>query len=671
MWTLVHLVLAVDVLAARAAGLPGLDVLPWRQVPTLVGLVWLVLGTGVATWSRSLGRPPLPAATVVGVAGATLVVTAEAWTAPEPLVASTVATGLLGIAAAGCWRALRGLAVGALTLAVLSWLVVLAGALDRLTLAADDAAWWRHLSGWPLLALAGYAAVAARLRLPQPVREGAALVALSTLCLLVAGPSTTLTADRLTAIALALGLAPVAAAARPTWARPAALLAGLGALGLAVDLLVRSFAAVSSVPGWDRWSLADPLPTGEPHAWTAAVAAAVLPVAAAALLTLLPADRRAAARVGLLAAAPVLLAIGTSVAVLESGPALLTAAALTGGSVAVGAVAAILVRRRPAAVAAAATLTLWPVVLVLRVTAASHLLAALTASALALLAGAVLALAPAELLGRTARPAAGATATLLAGAAVVRWAALAGASGATEALVLAVLGAVAGAVAGRLRRGAAARSSVELAAVLVGAVAVVVATGVEDGTAASRALVLTVLGAGVCLVAVLEHDRAVVSWAGAALLGLATVLRAADGLPAPERWTLPVAVLLLAAGARRLCLDPWARSTRALGSGLTLALLPSLLLALEDPVSARAGMVGVGGLLALVAGVRGRWAAPLAAGAVVTGALAVRHLGPVAEALPRWISLGLVGVVLLAVGVTWESRRRNLAAAGHYVAALR
>ena len=49
----------------------------------------------------------------------------------------------------------------------------------------------------------------------------------------------------------------------------------------------------------------------------------------------------------------------------------------------------------------------------------------------------------------------------------------------------------------------------------------------------------------------------------------------------------------------------------------------------------------------------------------------MRHLEPVAEAVPRWISLGGVGLVLLLVGVTWEARRRNIETAHRYLTALR
>ena len=58
-------------------------------------------------------------------------------------------------------------------------------------------------------------------------------------------------------------------------------------------------------------------------------------------------------------------------------------------------------------------------------------------------------------------------------------------------------------------------------------------------------------------------------------------------------------------------------------------------------------------------------------GAVTTGILALRHLEPVAEAVPRWIVLGGVGLALLVVGITWEARRRDLENARRYLTALR
>jgi hypothetical protein len=59
------------------------------------------------------------------------------------------------------------------------------------------------------------------------------------------------------------------------------------------------------------------------------------------------------------------------------------------------------------------------------------------------------------------------------------------------------------------------------------------------------------------------------------------------------------------------------------------------------------------------------------AGGVTTALLAVRHLGPVVEGLPRWISLGSVGLALLLVGMTWERRRHDVDVASRYLTSLR
>jgi hypothetical protein len=170
---------------------------------------------------------------------------------------------------------------------------------------------------------------------------------------------------------------------------------------------------------------------------------------------------------------------------------------------------------------------------------------------------------------------------------------------------------------------------------------------------------------------VLNRDRDGAAWIAVTLLGAATVIRLVEEVQAPEVYTLPAAALLLGAGWWRLGADRELSSMRALASGLTLALVPSLLLTLDDPVSLRGALVAAGGLVALAVGVARHWAAPFLAGAGTTAVLAVRHLGPVVEGLPRWISLGSVGLVLLLVGITWEQRRRDLQGATRYLTALR
>ncbi|MFL6173303.1 MAG: SCO7613 C-terminal domain-containing membrane protein, partial [Marmoricola sp.] len=162
-----------------------------------------------------------------------------------------------------------------------------------------------------------------------------------------------------------------------------------------------------------------------------------------------------------------------------------------------------------------------------------------------------------------------------------------------------------------------------------------------------------------------------VAWIGTAILGVAALLRVTQDLSLPELATAPAAALLLVAGVHRMLTDEQASSVRVLGSGLTLALLPTLLLAVDEPVSVRGAAIGAVAAAVLTVGVARRWAAPFLAGAGALAVLAVRHLGPVAEALPRWISLGALGVALLAVAITWESRRRQVEVAERYLAALR
>ena len=62
----------------------------------------------------------------------------------------------------------------------------------------------------------------------------------------------------------------------------------------------------------------------------------------------------------------------------------------------------------------------------------------------------------------------------------------------------------------------------------------------------------------------------------------------------------------------------------------------------------------------VLVGARGRLQAPLVVGALVLGVVGVDLLGPYAAALPRWLSLGAAGALLLGVGATYEQRRRDL-----------
>jgi hypothetical protein len=301
-----------------------------------------------------------------------------------------------------------------------------------------------------------------------------------------------------------------------------------------------------------------------------------------------------------------------------------------------------------------------------RLTAPSHLLSAGLATVVTLaLVLAYTQARPAQLFG-SLLPVLAVAAVLGAGFAAVHWPYVAGGRADAAALTLVCVSACAlvGARVGARDRES--RVVIEATALLSGMAATLLST-----EPTGVAMVLTVLGTAVAIGSILDSDRDEASWIALALLGVATAIRVLEDVRAPEAYTLPAAALLLAAGWWRMETDGRVGSARALSSGLVLALVPSLLLALDEPVSLRGVLVAAGGVLALVVGVARLWSAPFVAGAATIATLALRHLGPVVEGLPRWISLGSVGLALLLVGVTWERRRQDLDVASRYLTSLR
>ena len=186
------------------------------------------------------------------------------------------------------------------------------------------------------------------------------------------------------------------------------------------------------------------------------------------------------------------------------------------------------------------------------------------------------------------------------------------------------------------------------------------------------ALGLTVVGAAVVVLALVVADRRQFTGLGGLLLAAASWVRLSDvGVEVVEAYTLPTALVLVVAGVWRLSRDPSADTLRSVLPGLVLALAPSLFVALDDPVSLRGFLLGSAALVLVLVGAALRWSAPLLSGALTLGVLAARQLGPLAVAVPRWSLLGAAGLLLFAVGITWEQRRRDLTVAARYVASLR
>ncbi|MGA4945088.1 SCO7613 C-terminal domain-containing membrane protein [Streptomyces cinereoruber] len=188
------------------------------------------------------------------------------------------------------------------------------------------------------------------------------------------------------------------------------------------------------------------------------------------------------------------------------------------------------------------------------------------------------------------------------------------------------------------------------------------------GLAASRpaflALVLALGGVIAAATAVRPERRLFASWAAAGLFLLAAWVRlGAWGVTTPEAYTLPVTVPALVVGFLRRRRDPEASSWTAYGPGLAVTLLPSLGAAWTDPEWVRPLVLGVAALVVTLLGARFRLQALLLLGGTVLALDGLHELAPyvvqVVGALPRWLPPALAGLLLLAVGATYEQRLRD------------
>ena len=166
--------------------------------------------------------------------------------------------------------------------------------------------------------------------------------------------------------------------------------------------------------------------------------------------------------------------------------------------------------------------------------------------------------------------------------------------------------------------------------------------------------------------------RGRVSIAGVLLCSSATWALSADAsIDVVEAYTLPLAALALAVGAVRWHRQPTAPSWTTVGPGLSAALLPSAVAATSDDGLTRPLVVLLAAVLAAFAGTWLRWQAPVVTGALAAVVVAYSQLAPYAVGLPRWISLGLAGALLLALGARYEQRRRDARTASQWLTALR
>ncbi|WP_369197432.1 SCO7613 C-terminal domain-containing membrane protein [Streptomyces djakartensis] len=251
-------------------------------------------------------------------------------------------------------------------------------------------------------------------------------------------------------------------------------------------------------------------------------------------------------------------------------------------------------------------------------------------------------------------------------AALVHGAALASATGAAAdwppartALLVLVVPAVAALLAARMGTS---RATVPVEG--TGAAAALLAVGLAVTDPPLLALVLAacaVVAAGTAL----RPDRRPVGYAATALFVLAAWVRlAAWQVDTPEAYTLPVTVPALLVGVLRRRRDPLASSWTAYGPGLAVTSLPSLAAAWTDPHWTRPLLLGTAALVVTLLGARHHLQAPLVLGGTVLALVTLHELAPyvvqVTGALPRWAPPALAGLLLLALGATYEQRLRDV-----------
>ncbi|MFC8436110.1 SCO7613 C-terminal domain-containing membrane protein, partial [Streptomyces sp. NPDC057253] len=199
---------------------------------------------------------------------------------------------------------------------------------------------------------------------------------------------------------------------------------------------------------------------------------------------------------------------------------------------------------------------------------------------------------------------------------------------------------------------------------LAGAVTALVAIALAATDLPMLALLLALCGVITAGTAIRENRRPL-GYAAAALFLLATWVRlAAWEVDTPEAYTLPVTIPALLVGHLRRRRAPETSSWTAYGPGLAATLLPSLVMAWGDPDWTRPLLLGLAALSLTLLGGGYSLQAPLVLGGSVLTLDALHELAPyivqMTDALPRWVPPALAGLMLLALGATYERRIRDV-----------
>jgi hypothetical protein len=179
----------------------------------------------------------------------------------------------------------------------------------------------------------------------------------------------------------------------------------------------------------------------------------------------------------------------------------------------------------------------------------------------------------------------------------------------------------------------------------------------------------------ICLGVSARAARRPAIWPGLALCYLAWCLGLlAAGVAVLEAYTGPAAALAIIMGWQASRREPQPHSWLAYGPGLSLLLLPSLIVAWQSHGWIRPVLVGLAAAAIAIAGARARMQAPLLTGAIVAVLDSGRGLAPafarLVHELPGWVPVAALGAALLWAGATYEGRLRNLNAIRRTLAAM-
>ncbi|MGY1739346.1 MULTISPECIES: SCO7613 C-terminal domain-containing membrane protein [unclassified Blastococcus] len=596
---------------------------PRRLSPqqVLLGLGALLLVAGAVAfvavaWNR-LG--------VAGQSAVLLAVTAalcatSAWTARRGLRATEEALAAAGAALLAVdLAAAHALGLGgADELPSRLWAALSCGVVAGVALALGRLT--RSTTAWPLIALLAAQPVPLLL-LPAGAGDGPAAVAV----LLGLAGADLLVVGRLRSSLrpVALGLAAVGAFGAAVlgitvaWERPAAaswtatgLLLAAGAVAL---LLRRLPGPASALPG----------------------SAAVAGVAAGVGGLALPGSLDTVGPEGPVLAAALGLALLTAAVLVARVPAALAGTAAGGGAAAVCGGLLLLAADRPGPLALLVLAAAVPAGLA--AVRLAPVRAAAVGAALAAPVAAVLLAAEGDVFGRAA------AGLLLALTGALAFGIAAARAGRPEEPVAAVAGAVAGVLAGL--------------------------TTASAGAWGQVAVQLTVAGAAAAAYGLVAGRRPVAVLAVADLVVASWIALGGAGVEVVEAYTLPAAAGLLLVGLPGL--RTGAGSWAAEGAAVGVALLPSALVAVSDPAPLRLVLVVAAAGAATVAGALAHRQAPFVLGAGSLLWVVLGRLGPYAPLLPRWITLGTVGLALLVVGATYERRRQQAREAVAWVSQMR